>query len=78
MLQSMIVPTLRKQIDTMASTRQQRKIESKTNSSNIAKSKSSSNTNILILAIAFAALVFYVLYQSINIYSKDQTYNDFE
>ncbi|CAF3614448.1 unnamed protein product [Rotaria sp. Silwood1] len=56
----------------------QRKTDLKQTSSNTPKSTPSSNSNIWILAIAFAALVFYVLYQSVNIYSKDRMYNDFE
>ncbi|CAF3953972.1 unnamed protein product [Rotaria sordida] len=51
------------------SQRQQRKSDTKQISSNTPKSKSSSNSNIWILAVAFAALIFYVLYQS----SKENT-----
>ncbi|CAF3646322.1 unnamed protein product [Rotaria sp. Silwood1] len=48
----------------------QRKTDLKQTSSNTPKSTPSSNSNIWILAIAFAALVFYVLYQS---HSKENT-----
>jgi len=61
------------------SQRQQRKADSKNSSPNLIKAKSaSSNSNIWILAIAFAALMFYVLYQSISIYNQDRMYNDFD
>ena len=42
------------------------------------QNKSNSNSNILIIGIAFAALILYVLYQSISVYSKDRMYNDFD
>lgn len=58
--------------------RQQRKVDTKSNTTSTQKSKSSNNSNIWILGIAFAALILYVLYQSIAIYSKDRMYNDFE
>jgi hypothetical protein len=60
------------------SQRQQRKGDSKQSSVNLTKPKSTSNSNIWILAIAFAALIFYVLYQSISVYNKDRMYNDFD
>jgi hypothetical protein len=62
----------------VSSQRQQRKAESKNSSSNLIKSKPANNSNIWILAIAFAALIFYVLYQSISVYNKDRMYNDFD
>jgi hypothetical protein len=62
----------------VSSQRQQRKSDSKHSSSNVAKTKPASNSNIWIIAIAFAALIFYVLYQSISVYNKDHMYNDFD
>jgi hypothetical protein len=62
----------------VSSQRQQRKADSKPSSSNTVKSKPSSNSNIWILGIAFAALILYVLYQSISVYNKDRMYNDFD
>jgi hypothetical protein len=61
-----------------SSQRQQRKGDPKHSSTNTVKSKPSSNSNIWILAIAFAALILYVLYQSISVYNKDRMYNDFD
>lgn len=55
-----------------ASHRQARKSDIKPSSS------PTSNSNIWILAIAFAALILYVLYQSISVYNKDRMYNDFD
>jgi len=60
------------------SQRQQRKTDSKHSSSDVVKAKSTSNSNVLILGIAFAALILYVLYQSISVYNKDRMYNDFD
>ena len=60
------------------SQRQQRKTDSKHPSSNVVKPKSANKSNIWILAIAFAALILYVLYQSISVYNKDRMYNDFD
>ena len=54
-----------------ASQRQQRKTDA-------AKSKPASNSNVWILVVAFAALVSYVLYHSISVYTKDRMYNDFD
>jgi hypothetical protein len=61
-----------------SSQRQQRKTDSKHSSSDVVKAKSTSNSNVLILGIAFAALILYVLYQSISVYNKDRMYNDFD
>jgi hypothetical protein len=62
----------------VSSQRQQRKTDSKHSSSDVVKAKSTSNSNVLILGIAFAALILYVLYQSISVYNKDRMYNDFD
>ena len=61
-----------------ASQRQQRKVDSKQSSTNPVKTKPPTNSNIWILAIAFAALILYVLYHSISVYNKDRMYNDFD
>lgn len=61
-----------------SSQRQQRKTDSKHSSTNLVKTKPATNSNIWIIGIAFAALILYVLYQSISIYNKDRMYNDFD
>lgn len=58
--------------------RQARKVEVKPPTAKPVKSAPASNSNIWILAVAFALLILYVLYNSISIYSKDRMYNDFE
>ena len=60
------------------SQRQQRRVDSKHSSTNSAKNPPSNNSNIWIIAVVFAALILYVLYQSISIYNNDRMYNDFE
>ena len=62
----------------VSSQRQQRKTDSKHSSTNTVKSKPANKSNIWILVIAFAALILYVLYQSISVYNKDRMYNDFD
>jgi hypothetical protein len=62
----------------VSSQRQQRKADSKLTSTNPVKTKPTNNSNIWILAIAFAALISYVLYHSISVYNKDRMYNDFD
>ena len=61
-----------------ASQRQTRKSDVKQSSSLPSTNPPTSNSNIWILAIAFAALILYVLYQSISVYNKDRMYNDFD
>lgn len=60
------------------SQRQQRRVDPKHSSTNSAQNPSSNNSNIWIIAVVFAALILYVLYQSISIYNNDRMYNDFE
>ena len=60
----------------VSSQRQPRRVDSK--HSTTVQNKSNSNSNILIIGIAFAALILYVLYQSISVYGKDRMYNDFD
>jgi hypothetical protein len=61
-----------------SSQRQQRKSDVKQSSPKTNKSKKTNNSTIWILGVAFAALILYVLYQSISVYNKDRMYNDFD
>ena len=61
------------------SQRQTRKQDAKqTPPTTTVKTEPARNSNLWFLAVVFALLIFYVLYNSISIYTKDRMYNDFE
>jgi len=66
------------------SQRNQRKMDSKQQSSSSTNDKTKSNdssggrSNIWILIVAFIALILYSLYNSIGIYTKERMTSDFE